>query len=93
MEPRLIGRDKIAAEINLRQATKNTYKSVGIVTAYINKCIQNYTEDPEYFEIVKDVEDVCTSLDCGKGILEQRVSDMVSLQLFCAKKVIHWENM
>ena len=40
MEPQLIGRDKITAEINRRKATKNAYKSVGIATAYMNQCIQ-----------------------------------------------------
>jgi hypothetical protein len=40
MEPQLIGRDKITAEINLRKAMKNAYKSVGIATAYMNQCIQ-----------------------------------------------------
>ena len=88
MEPRLVGKQKITAEINLRHATKNAYRSITILTAYINQCIKKYTDDPVYFDIVNNVEEVCRTLDGGKGILEQRVSDMISLQLFCAKKVI-----
>ena len=81
----MIRKDKALAEINVRQAASNAYKSIGVVTAYIQKCINNYEDDPGYFDIVNDVEDTCKHLE-GKPIA-QRVRDMISLQLYCVKKV------
>jgi hypothetical protein len=74
------------AEMTLRKASKNAYKSVGVLTAYIHKCIVDIKDDQVYFDIVNNVEEACEGLANGKPI-EQRIRDMISLQLYCGKKV------
>ncbi|CAB4039074.1 Hypothetical predicted protein [Paramuricea clavata] len=72
--------------MTLRKASKNAYKSVGILTAYIHKCIVDIKDNQVYFDIVNNVEEACEGLANGKPI-GQRIRDMISLQLCCGKKV------
>ena len=44
------------AEMDLKKAMDKSYKSIGVVTAYINKCLMNVQDDQSYFEIVNDFE-------------------------------------
>lgn len=62
------------------------YKSVAVVTVYINKCLQTVTEDESYFAIAHEVDVEAESM--AKPI-DQRVKRMVVLQLFCTKKVMN----
>ena len=85
IEQQLIGKDRAIAEMNVRQAASNAYRSIGVITAYIQQCINTCKDDPNYFDIVNNVEDVCEQLE-GKPIA-QRVRDVITLQLYCVKKV------
>ena len=86
IEPRLVGREKTIAELCLKQASKDAYRSVGIVTAYLRQCIITYQDDEKFFEIVNDVKTRCGELSFE---LDQRVRDMLALLFCCTWKVKH----
>ena len=80
----LTGKYKAIAEIHVFQAASNAYKSIGVVMVYIQKCINSSENDPDYFGIINDVEEVCEHLE-GKPIA-QGVRDIITAAL-CIKKV------
>ena len=85
IETPLVGKEKSLAEISLKKASNNAYKSVAVLTTYIGKCLRDVTEDESFFQIAEDIEMAAESQDKP---IDMRVKRMIGLQLFCAKKVI-----
>ena len=83
IKQQLTGKYKAIAEIHVFQAASNAYKSIGVVMVYIQKCINSSENDPDYFDIINNVEEVCEHLE-GKPIA-QGVRDIITAAL-CIKK-------
>ena len=84
LSPKLKGMERITAERELRSAMQDAHRSLPFVTCNIHRAIEERLEDPDYMEIVTELEEACENM---KPSIDQGAQNMFALMLFCAKKV------
>ena len=86
MTPRLTGKEKVLAEMNLKTAMNNAYKSVAVVTTFIHSMLDGCTEDDTYYEILQALEEEFAASDMELIEEIDRIKLSLGLVLYCSRK-------
>ncbi|XP_028409953.1 uncharacterized protein LOC114532610 [Dendronephthya gigantea] len=85
LSPRLTGKDKVLAEMNVKAAMNEAHKSICVVTTCMHNNLEECTENDTYFTILEELEEEIEK----KGMqIDDRVKLMMGLLLFSAKKIL-----